>query len=149
AVYGQVGGFEFTNYDDPDYASANRVVQQGLTLAGFKWAFTNPFAWHPLTWFSHMLDCQLFGVNSGWSHLMNVLWHIANTLLLFLVLQRMTGASGPSGIVAALFALHPLHVESVAWVAERKDVLSAFFWMLTLWAYVRYAERPSVARYGP
>jgi tetratricopeptide (TPR) repeat protein len=147
AVYWPVSRFDFTNYDDPDYASANRVVQKGLTWDGFKWAFANSFAWHPLTWLSHMLDCQLFGVNPGAHHLVNVAFHTANTVLLFLVLLRLTRAEWPSAFVAGLFALHPLHVESVAWIAERKDVLSAFFWLLTLWAYARYAAQLGVGHY--
>jgi hypothetical protein len=96
--------------------------------------------WHPLTWLSHMLDCQIFGLNPGGPHLTNLVFHIANTLLLFLLLQFCTGAEWPSFLVAALFAVHPLHVESVAWVAERKDLLSAFFWMLTMWAYIWYVR---------
>lgn len=146
-VYSQVGRFEFTNYDDPDYAANNRYVRMGLTWESVRWAFHNPFAWHPLTWLSHLVDGQLFGVNPGAHHWVNVGFHAANTLLLFLALWRLTGAEGRSAFVAALFALHPLHVESVAWVAERKDVLSGFFWMLTLLAYARYAERPGPWRY--
>ena len=109
-------------------------MQGGLTLRGVGWAFTSPHfsIWMPVTWLSRMLDCQLFGLNAGAHHLVNVLFHIANTLLLFGVLNRMTAAPWRSAFVAALFALHPLHVESVAWVAERKDVLSTFFWMLTM-----------------
>ncbi len=151
AVYWPARQFEYNNFDDQDYVSENPMVQQGLTVAGAKWAFTTGFAgnWHPVTWLSHMLDCQVFGVNPGAHHLVNVLFHILNTLLLFVVLKRMTGAEVRSALVAALFALHPLHVESVAWVAERKDVLSTFFGMLTVWAYARYAARPKAARYLP
>lgn len=124
-------------------------VQQGLTLATVRWAFTTTYqaSWFPLTWLSFMLDWQLWGGNAGALHLVNVAFHIANTLLLFGVLNRMTAAPWRSALVAALFALHPLHVESVAWVTERKDVLSAFFWMLTLGAYVRYVEQPGRGRY--
>jgi Tfp pilus assembly protein PilF len=141
-VYWQVSGFEFTNYDEFAMILQNRFVLGGLTLHGFSWALTTSWHeyWHPLTWLSHMLDCELFGLNTGWHHLVSLGFHVTNTLLLFAVLQRMTGALWRSAMVAALFALHPLHVESVAWIAERKDVLSAFFFFLTLWAYVRYAE---------
>src|SRR6266699_3802078 len=137
---------DFVNFDDPKYVTSNPMVQRGLSREGLRWAFTNTHAanWHPLTWLSHMLDVQLFGLNPGLHHLTNLSIHIANVLLLFLVLQRMTRAPGRSAFVAALFALHPLHVESVAWVSERKDVLSAFFFMLTLWAYMRYAEEAKV-----
>jgi tetratricopeptide (TPR) repeat protein len=132
----------FVNYDDSDYVTENAHVQSGLTWANVVWAFTTGHAsnWHPLTWLSHMLDCQLFGVRAGPQHLVSVGFHIANALLLLLLLRRMTGALWRSVLVAALFALHPLHVESVAWASERKDVLSAFFFLLTLGAYVRYVE---------
>ncbi len=151
AAYWQVGGFEFTNYDDENYVSKNPTVLAGLTLAGFRWAFTTADAanWHPVTWLSHMLDCQLFGANAGAHHMVNVMWHIAGAVVLFLALRRLTGAVWRSAMVAGLFALHPLHVESVAWVAERKDVLSGLFWMLALWAYARYAEQPGARRYWP
>ncbi|MHC4423964.1 MAG: tetratricopeptide repeat protein, partial [Planctomycetota bacterium] len=127
----------------------NRNVKSGLNWENIRWAFTKEHAsnWHPLTWLSHMLDYQLFGSNAGAHHIINVVFHIANTLLLFVVLARMTGRLWASGFVAAVFGLHPLHVESVAWVAERKDVLSTFFWMLTMLAYARYAEKPKLARY--
>ncbi|HEC17229.1 MAG TPA: tetratricopeptide repeat protein [Sedimenticola sp.] len=150
-VYWQTGRFEFIDWDDELYVTANRHVQAGLTLEGLRWAFTTFHAtnWHPLTWLSHMLDVQLFGLDAGRHHLTNVLLHLGNTLLLFFVLRRMTGAMWRSAFVAALFGLHPLHVESVAWVAERKDVLSTFFGMLTLYAYARYAERPGLGRYLP
>ena len=134
----------FINFDDNAYVTDNPHVKAGLTWAGVKWAFTSGYAanWHPLTWISHMLDCQLFGVNAADHHMMNIFFHTANTVLLFILLTYMTGALGRSAFVAALFAWHPLHVESVAWASERKDVLSAFFWMLTLLCYARYA-RPS------
>jgi hypothetical protein len=117
-------------------------VLGGLTIRGLSWALTTSWFeyWHPLTWLSHMLDCELFGLSPGWHHLVSLGFHVANTLLLFAVLRRMTGALWRSAMVAALFALHPLHVESVVWIAERKDVLSAFFFFLTLWAYCRCAE---------
>jgi Tfp pilus assembly protein PilF len=145
AVYWQAIGHPFVEFDDGQYVFENERVQAGLTRDGVAWAFTTTFVanWHPLTWLSHMLDCQLYGLNPGGHHLTSILFHIANTALLFLVLKRTTGAQWRSLFVAALFAIHPLHVESVVWVSERKDVLSGFFWMLTLWAYVRYAERPS------
>ncbi len=148
-AFWQVIDHDFINYDDNEYITENRPVKAGVTLKGVAWAFTTFHAgnWHPLTWLSHMLDVQLFGLKAGWHHLMNLLFHIANTLLLFLVLHRMTKALWQSAFVAALFALHPLHVESVAWVAERKDVLSTFFWMLTIGAYVFYVEKPGVKRY--
>jgi protein O-mannosyl-transferase len=141
-VYWPVCHHEFANYDDYLYVTDNRHVQGGLTLRGFAWAFTTNHAgnWHPLTWLSHMLDWQLWAANAGAHHLVNVLFHIANTLLLFGVLRRMTASPWRSALVAGFFALHPLHVESVAWVAERKDVLSTCFGMLTMWAYVRYVE---------
>jgi tetratricopeptide (TPR) repeat protein len=149
AVYWQVGNHQFVNYDDGRYILENPHVRVGLTWQGFIWAFNSAYAsnWHPLTWLSHMLDVQLFGLNPGPQHLVNVLFHSVNTVLLFLLLLRMTGAYWQSAFVAALFALHPLHVESVAWVAERKDVLSAFFWMVTLMLYARYVERPGRGRY--
>jgi tetratricopeptide (TPR) repeat protein len=150
AAYGQVLRFGFVNYDDPVYIADNPYVRDGITWSGVVWAFTHSFAgnWYPLTWISHMLDCQLFGLDAGAHHFTNLAIHAAATLLLFAVLRRITQARWPSAMVAALFALHPLHVESVAWIAERKDVLSALFWMLTLWAYARYVARPGPARYA-
>lgn len=132
----------FVNYDDSDYVTENAHVQSGLKWVNVVWAFTTGHAsnWHPLTWLSHMVDCQLFNLKAGAHHLVSVGFHIANTLLLFLLLRRMTGALWRSALVAGLFALHPLHVESVAWASERKDVLSAFFFILTLWAYARYVK---------
>lgn len=149
AVYAQVRHFDFVNFDDPDYAANNPHVRHGITPEGLKWAFTSGEAsnWFPLTRLSHMLDGQLFGLRSGRHHLTNVLLHALAALLLFAFLHRSTRARWRSALVAFLFALHPLHVESVAWVAERKDVLSAFFWFLALWAYVRYAERLRLGRY--
>ena len=150
AVYGQVVTHQFINYDDDNYIWNNPMVIDGLTLNGIRWAFTtfHIASWHPLTWLSHMLDSQLFGLNAGGHLLVNALIHSANTFLLFLFLKRVTGATWRSAIVAALFALHPLHVESVAWAAERKDTLSTFFGLLCLLAYVRYVERPSGWRYA-
>ena len=151
SVYWQVRNHDFINFDDDLYVTINPHVQTGLTLDSIIWAFTSTHAsnWHPLTWLSHMLDCQIYGMNPGQHHLTNVLFHILNTLLLFFVFKRMTKDLWQSGFVAALFALHPLHIESVAWVAERKDVLSTFFWMLTLRSYVRYVERSGLNRYLP
>ena len=135
AVYWPVSGYDFINYDDPAYVTSNSQIQAGITWESVVWAFRSTRAsnWHPLTWLSHMLDCRLFGLKPGWHHLTNVLLHTANAVLLFLVLNRMTRTLWRSGLVAALFALHPAHVESVAWISERKDVLSVFFGMLTLW----------------
>ncbi len=149
AVFWQVGNHEFISFDDNDYVTENRHVQEGITLKGVVWAFSEPHAhnWHPLTWLSHMLDCQLFGLKPGRHHLVNLFFHVTNTLLLFLILHRMTKGLWQSAFVAGLFALHPLHVESVAWVAERKDVLSTLFWMLTIGAYVYYEECPGYKRY--
>jgi Flp pilus assembly protein TadD len=146
AVYWPAHRFGFIELDDPDYVSANGHIAKGVTTEALRWTFTIGYAsnWHPLTWFSHALDVQLFGLNAGAHHLVNVLLHAANSLLLFLVLRRMTRAIWPSAVVAALFAWHPLHVESVAWIAERKDVLSTFFGLLTLWSYGRYVETASV-----
>ena len=142
AVFLPVARNDYVNYDDSDYVTANAHVQSGLKWANVVWAFKSGHAsnWHPLTWMSHMLDLQLFGEKPGAQHLVSLGFHVANALLLFLLLRRMTGAHWRSGMVAALFALHPLHVESVAWISERKDVLSAFFFLLTLGAYGRYAE---------
>jgi tetratricopeptide (TPR) repeat protein len=143
AIYSPILGHTFLNYDDPDYILDNPHVKSGLTWSGFIWAFQpNAYAanWHPLTWISHMVDCQFFGIQPAGHYFVNVLFHTANTLLLFILLKNLTGAIWRSAFVAALFAWHPLHVESVAWASERKDVLSAFFWMLSLIAYARYAK---------
>jgi hypothetical protein len=144
-----VSHHDFLTFDDDMYVTHNPMVRAGLTWPGVKWAFRafHSSNWHPLTWLSHMLDVQIFGLWPGGHHLTNAVWHLANTILLFLFLARVTGGLWPSAVVAALFALHPLHVESVAWVAERKDVLSTFFWLLTLWAYAVYVAAPSVWRY--
>jgi tetratricopeptide (TPR) repeat protein len=149
AVYWPVHSHEFVRYDDDTYVTHNPNVKSGLSWQGIKWAFTTGYAanWHPLTWLSHQLDYTLFAGSSAAHHLVNVLFHVVNTILLFIFLARMTKRLWPSVFVAALFALHPLHVESVAWVAERKDVLSTLFWLLTMLAYTRYAERPSAGRY--
>ena len=151
AAYWQVTNHEFLNYDDNIYITKNHQVQAGLNLESTIWSFTSGTMvsnyWHPLTWLSHILDFQLYGMNAGGHHMTSLLFHITNTLLLFFIFRRMTGDIWQSGCVATLFALHPLHVESVAWVAERKDVLSTFFWLLTMLAYCRYIEKPVLIRY--
>jgi len=149
AVYWPVQGYEFLNYDDDVYVTDNYRVLSGLSWDGLRWSFSTFHGanWHPLTWLSLMFDAQLFGLNAGGYHWTNVLIHALSTVVLFLVFYRMTGALWRSGIVAVLFGLHPLHVESVAWIAERKDVLSGFFWMVTLWMYAVYAERLGWWRY--
>jgi tetratricopeptide (TPR) repeat protein len=149
AVFGQTAGFQFVSYDDNKYVYENPMVAKGLTLKGFVWALSYGEIghWHPLTWLSHMLDCQIFGLWAGGPHLINVTLHAMAAALLFLALREMTGSLWRSAFVAAVFAIHPLRVESVAWIAERKDVLSGVFFMLTLWAYARYARRPSPGRY--
>ncbi len=146
-VYYPAARFDFINLDDPLYVSSNTNVQKGLTLDGMTWALSTSHAgnWHPLTWLSHMLDAHLFGPGPAGPHVVNLLFHVANTLLLFGLLRWLTGAVWRSALVAALFALHPLHVESVVWISERKDVLSAFFFLLTLWAYGRFAAVQSLA----
>ncbi len=149
AVYSQVRTFDFVNYDDPDYVTANPHVREGLTPGGLKWAFTSGDAanWFPVTRISHMLDVQMFGMDSGWQHEISVWIHALAALLLFAFLKLATGDRWPSAFAAMVFALHPMHVESVAWISERKDVLCAFFWFLTLWIWVRYVRVPSPSRY--
>ncbi|HXM11899.1 MAG TPA: tetratricopeptide repeat protein [Terriglobales bacterium] len=139
----------FVNYDDPAYVTSNLQVQQGLTLHSLAWAFTSiaEANWHPLTWISHMLDVRLFGIRAAGHHAQSVLWHAINVVLLFLLLWRATGFLGRSAIVAGLFAVHPLNVESVAWVAERKTVLCTFFFLLALGAYGWYVKKPKISRY--
>ena len=151
ASYETLGDAAFINFDDYGYVYGNVHVTSGLTWENVAWAFTTTHManWHPLTWLSHMLDSQLFGLDAGAHHLTSLLLHVANTLLLFLILLRATGSFSRSGFAAALFALHPLHVESVAWVSERKDVLSTFFWMLTVGSYLRFARLPSARTYFP
>ena len=159
AAYWRVLGNGFVEYDDDQYVYANKHIQQGITAESLRWAFNVGYAsnWHPLTWISHMVDWRLFGDKPMGHHLVSLLLHILNTVLLFLVIRRMTSRPGStqagslwkSAFVAALFAVHPLHVESVAWISERKDVLSTFFWLLTMGAYVLYSEKPGVKRYLP
>jgi protein O-mannosyl-transferase len=148
-VFWDVQDYDFVHYDDQAYVIENSYVHSGLTSKSISWAFTTGHTgyWHPLTWLSLMLDYELFKLNPGGYHWTNVMFHIANTLLLFLVLNRITGRVWRSSFVAVLFAVHPLHVESVAWISERKDVLSTFFWILTLWFYVLYVEHPGFKRY--
>ena len=150
-VYSRVATHDFVNYDDNDYVTDNARVKAGLTAEGVKWAFGNLHGektyYHPLTWLSHMLDCQLFGLNPAAHHLVSLAWHLVNVVLLFLVLKRLTGEHWASAVVAGVFALHPLSVDTVAWVTERKNLLSAFFWILAMGAYARYAEKPSLGRY--
>jgi len=150
SVFLQARSFDFISFDDPEYVAGNAQVKRGLTPSGVLWAFTSyhHHNWHPLTWLSLMIDAQVFGLKPSAFHMTNVLLHVLNVLLLFWVLRRMTQEIWPSAFAAALFAIHPLHVESVAWVSERKDVLSTLFWLLTLLAYVRYVERPGRARYA-
>ncbi|MFA5293728.1 MAG: tetratricopeptide repeat protein [Phycisphaerae bacterium] len=149
AVYWPVYKYDFIKYDDDTYITNNINIQSGLNFKSIRWAFAtishSGHYWHPVTWLSHTLDYQLFGNWAGGHHLINVLFHILNTLILFYVFVRMTGAMWPSAFVSAAFALHPLHVESVAWIAERKDVLSTFFWLLTMLTYVQYVLKMKTA----
>ena len=150
AVYWPVLSFDFVSYDDTLYVTRNAHVQRGLGAESLRWAWTTLYAanWQPLTWMSHMADWDLYGSYAGGHHATSVLFHAANTLFLFVLLDRTTGSPWRSALAAALFALHPLRVESVAWVSERKDVLSAFFWFLTILAYLRYVRAPSAGRYA-
>ncbi len=149
-VYLPVFQNELVDYDDDYYISQNPNLKLGLSAEGLKWAFTESYGanWYPLTWLSLMLDYELFGLSASAFHGMNLALHVASAVLLFAVFLRMTGALAASAFIAAVFALHPTHVESVAWAAERKDVLSALFWMLTLWAYTRYVEKPGSRRFA-
>src|SRR5271170_8144632 len=149
AVYFPALRHPFVIYDDVDYVSQNRQVQQGLTLETLRWALTSmEFSnWHPLTWMSHALDCELFGLDAGGHHFTSLLLHAMDAVILFLLLSRMTGKMGRSLMVALLFGLHPLNVESVAWVAERKTVLSMLFLLLALWAYLWYVRKPDIGRH--
>lgn len=149
SVYGQVHHYDFINVNDDDYLTNNSHVQSGLTFNGLLWAFNSVHAgfWHPLTWISLMFDSQMYGLDAGGYHITNLILHVLSALLLFWLFNRMTGVIWKGAFVAAFFALHPFHVESVAWIAERKDVLSAFFWMLSLCLYVYYTEKPDIRRY--
>lgn len=151
ALFGITLTYDFVSYDDPQYITENRHVQAGLTMKGLAWALKTRLGehnhYHPVTLLSHMLDCQIFGLNPAGHHFTSVLFHVLNTILIFLVLERMTKALWPSLLAAALFALHPLHVESVAWVSGRKDILSTFFMLTALWVYRSYTEQPGIGRY--
>jgi protein O-mannosyl-transferase len=148
-VYGQSLRFEFVNYDDNGYVTENQWVRSGITGEGVRWALSaiDYYYWQPLTWLSHMMDCQLFGLHALGHHLTSILFHIVNTLLLFFVLARLTGAFWRSTMATAIYALHPLRIESVVWIAERKDLLSGFFFLTAIWCYLGYRERPSRGRY--
>jgi tetratricopeptide (TPR) repeat protein len=150
AAYEPVRKNDFVSYDDRIYVTNNPNVNKGITVNSVIWAFTKTRSsnWHPLTWLSHTLDCEIYGLNPVGHHITSLLIHTTSSVLLFLLLLKMTGSTWASAFVAAMFAVHPLHVESVAWVAERKDVLSGLFWILTMFAYVRYAERPNPGRYA-
>ncbi len=150
AVYWQVGGHEFVNFDDDDYIFQNLTVKSGMNIQGVCWAFsfTESSYWHPLTWISHMLDCQFFGLDAGKHHLVNLLFHQVNVILLFAFLSLTTGAAGRSAFAAALFALHPINVDTVAWVSERKNLLSTTLWLVTMLSYLYYVKKPGVLRYG-
>jgi Tfp pilus assembly protein PilF len=149
-IYSQVQDHEFINYDDYQYIRDNLKIKSGLSSESVSWAFTTFYGsnWFPITWLSHTLDYQLYGLNPKGHHLTNLFFHIANALILFIVLSRMTGKLWQSGFVGAMFAFHPLNVESVAWAAERKNVLSTLFWLMTMWAYTHYAAKPTIKRYG-
>jgi Flp pilus assembly protein TadD len=149
AVYYPVRSYPFINYDDPDYVSANPHVLEGLTWESVEWAFTTGYSanWHPVTWLSHVLDCQFYGIDAGWHHVTSLALHIANACLLFLLLVRATGTLKRSAVAAAIFALHPINVESVAWIAERKTVLSMFLCLVALGSYGFYLRQPSRKRY--
>jgi|SRR5208337_673695 Flp pilus assembly protein TadD len=151
AVFWQVNLYDFINFDDQVYVTQNSHIQSGISLDSFRWALSTKYfdLWHPLVWMSFMLDYKLVGLNAGGYHITNLILHILSALFLFWLFNRMTGAVWKSAFVAAIFALHPLHVESVAWISERKDVLGAFFWMLTLCLYVYYTEKPVIKRYLP
>ena len=150
-AYWQVRNYSLISFDDVSYILNNQHVREGLNFKGIAWAFSFPGYdyWHPLTWLSHMLDCHLYGLNFGMHHQVSLIFHILNSILLFLVFKKMTGTTWKSAFVAALFALHPMNVESVAWMAERKNVLSVFFGLLTIFAYIHYSKRPSVFKYLP
>ncbi|HQI25488.1 MAG TPA: hypothetical protein PLV15_11625, partial [Smithella sp.] len=150
-VFGNVDQYAFINFDDHSYITQNIRMQDKITLDGIRWVFTpqQDGNWIPMVWLSFVADYKIYGLVAGGYHLTNLLWHILSTLLLFWLFKRMTKMIWPSAFVAALFALHPLHVESVVWISERKDVLSAFFWMLTLCFYVFYTEKPVIKRYLP
>jgi hypothetical protein len=148
-TYWQVGNHQFISLDDGLYIFENPKIRAGMSVEGIAWAFgfTGIAYWHPLTWISHMLDCQLFGLNAGRHHMMNLIFHLTNSLILFYLFRKITGDSWKSGVIATLFAVHPINVESVAWIAERKNVLSTFFWMLTLMSYSFYSVKRRLITY--
>ncbi|MBF0520627.1 MAG: tetratricopeptide repeat protein [Nitrospirae bacterium] len=148
-VFFQVRSFDFVNFDDTKYVAENAFVQKGLSLAAIKWAFSTSSSdyWQPLTWITHLFDCTIYGMNPGGHHITSLILHVLNTVLVFFVFEKIIGLRNKAAIIAALFAVHPAHVESVAWVSERKDVLYAFFWFLSLLAYNHYVTAPSVKRY--
>ena len=151
-VYPHIHNHDFINFDDDIYVTDNSHIKEGLSFQNLVWAFdfndrNDKVYWHPLTWLSHMLDYELFGLNAGMHHIVNLGFHITNVLLPFLVLHLMTARIFPSAFVAALFAVHPINVDSVAWIAERKNVLSTLFWMLSLLSYYYYAKSPCIKRY--
>jgi tetratricopeptide (TPR) repeat protein len=149
ALYWQVTAYDYINFDDPEYVANNVVVKRGLSKDTITWAFktTKTANWHPLTWISYLLDVHFFGSTPGVHHLINLLFHATNAVLLFIVFRRMTAGVWPSAIISALFAIHPLHVESVVWISERKDVLSTLFWILTMWCYTGYTNHKDIKRY--
>ncbi len=148
-IYSQTINFDFVLLDDDVYVTNNPHFNRGLRSEGIKQAFSQAHGgfWIPLTWVSYMIDSQLYGMKPGGYHMTNILFHILNTLLVFTVFRKMTGDLWRSGFIAAMFAVHPIHVESVAWVAERKDLLFAFFWLLTMWGYLHYVRQPGIKRY--
>jgi hypothetical protein len=149
-VFYQTKNYDFVLLDDDVYITNNPFVAEGWNAENIKWAFSNSHGgfWIPLTWLSYMIDSQLHGLDAGYYHMTNLIFHILNTLLLFAVFRQMTGDIWRSGFIAALFAVHPVHVESVAWVSERKDLLFAFFWLLTMWSYRLYVKQPAIWRYS-
>jgi len=149
-VYYQTKNFDFVLLDDDVYITNNPFVVGGWSSENIKWAFSNSHGgfWIPLTWLTYMVDSQLHGLDAGYFHITNLIFHIINTLLLFAIFRQMTGDIWQSGFIAALFALHPVHVESVAWVSERKDLMFAFFWLLTMWSYHQYVKQPAIWRYS-
>jgi len=149
SVYWQVTGYDFINFDDDVYVTANSHIQSGLNLENIQWAFTTTHAnfWHPLTWLSFMFDYHIYGLKPGMFHFTSLFFHLLNSMLLFFVFRMMTHKVWQSAAVAALFALHPLHVESVAWISQRKDVLSTLFWILAMWGYGLYIKKPNTYRY--
>ncbi len=150
AVYFQLSNYDFVNYDDNEYVTENEFIKKGINTDSITWALTHSHSanWHPLTWISHMVDYALFGLNAGWHHVTNIVFHLFNALLLYAVFRKMTGTIWPCAFIASLFALHPLHVESVAWISERKDVLSTFWGLLTILLYIEYVQKKNIFRFS-